>query len=537
MDDRQADSGRGRDAVRGGPGRCQRCAVRVVGGAVALSLWAGAGVQSAYAGTYVMRNCEVPGHGNAPLGPWQPNITAPRMTFLDACTTGGGFGFTFPEAIQMPKASSGLLALVRPTAGPRNAIRLVKARVWYSARLVGSGSPVSVHSIYVSSDRTPFSEVPHGPPGGEDLVFERNFSPLSTDQYYFGIICSADTSSSQDCNLLHKTPLAISGMEVTLTEDIEPKVLRVDGTLVADDVLSGFRTLTYSASDREAGLAKAEVLLGDTVVASRDLTARCAYDDFTVCPEFDESSLNVDTRTVPDGLHRLMLRVRDAAGNVRLEPVAKAVEVRNESGTAPASLRLTARLAGSSRSTATVPFGRRVTVRGRLSRASTGVGRVRVKVLERPQRPRAREVLLGTALTKLDGSFSYRLAAHRPSRTVRLSYASGGQVASRTVRLRVRTAARLQASLRGVVVRFNGRVVGLPLPLAGKHVLLQGRAPGFSWATFDKARTDRRGVYSGRYRLPIRRPGVKLQIRVVVPRERSYPYESYTGRPITLRVR
>jgi len=314
------------------------------------------------------------------------------MTFLDACMTGGGFGFTFPDAGQMPTGSSGLLALVRPTAGPQNAIRLVKAKVWYSARLVGSGTPISIHSVYVRSDRTPFSEVPHGPPGGENLVFERNFNSMSTDQYFFGIACLTDNPSSQDCDLLHDTPLQISGMEVTLTEDVEPEISRVDGTLVADGVQSGFRTLTYSASDRQAGLARVEVLLGDTVVASRDLTARCAFDDFRVCPESDESSLNVDTRTVPDGSHRLTLRVRDAAGNVRLEPVAKAVEVRNESGTAPASLQITARLAGSSRSTATVPFGRRVTVRGRLSRASTGVGRVRVTLFERSRQPRARSL-------------------------------------------------------------------------------------------------------------------------------------------------
>jgi hypothetical protein len=101
----------------------------------------------------------------------------------------------------------------------------------------------------------------------------------------------------------------------------------------------------------------------------------------------------------------------------------------------------------------------------------------------------------------------------------------------------VRAAAILQTSLRGTLVRFGGRVVSGPLPPRGKRVLLQGKAPGYSWATFATVRTNRHGRFTGNYRLPVRRPGVKLQIRVVVPTERGYPYASYTGRPITLRVR
>jgi hypothetical protein len=50
-------------------------------------------------------------------------------------------------------------------------------------------------------------------------------------------------------------------------------------------------------------------------------------------------------------------------------------------------------------------------------------------------------------------------------------------------------------------------------------------------------RTDRRGRFSGTYRLRARRSGVSVQIRVLVPTQRSYPYLAYTGHPVTLRVR
>jgi hypothetical protein len=88
------------------------------------------------------------------------------------------------------------------------------------------------------------------------------------------------------------------------------------------------------------------------------------------------------------------------------------------------------------------------------------------------------------------------------------------------------------------LVRFSGRVLSRPLPVRGKTVKLQGKAPGYAWSKpFAALRTDRRGRFAGSYRLHARRPGVKIQIRVVVPTERGYPYLSYHGRPATLRVR
>jgi hypothetical protein len=59
--------------------------------------------------------------------------------------------------------------------------------------------------------------------------------------------------------------------------------------------------------------------------------------------------------------------------------------------------------------------------------------------------------------------------------------------------------------------------------------MLQGRAPGFAWASFARVRTDRKGRFHGSYRLQARRPGVRLRIRVRVPTESGYPYLTFTG--------
>jgi hypothetical protein len=177
---------------------------------------------------------------------------------------------------------------------------------------------------------------------------------------------------------------------------------------------------------------------------------------------------------------------------------------------------------------------------GRLTTTSTlAVPQARIDVLQRQNRRGAREANVGSALTDDDGNFWYGLPARLPSRTVRLTYEPAvlTQATSAVLKLRVRAAAQLHASLRGTRIRFAGRVLSGPLPKNGKQVLLQGRAPGYAWARFAKLRTDRKGRFSGSYRLAIHRPGVRLQIRAVVPTERGYPYLSCHSRPIRLRVR
>ena len=87
------------------------------------------------------------------------------------------------------------------------------------------------------------------------------------------------------------------------------------------------------------------------------------------------------------------------------------------------------------------------------------------------------------------------------------------------------------------MVRFSGRVLGAPIPKAGKRVLMEGRSPEAAWTEFKSLRTDRTGRFSGTYRLRVRRPGVTLKIRAVVPREAGYGYLSARSRAISLRVR
>jgi hypothetical protein len=489
-----------------------------------------------------MRNCDVPGQPNSPLGPWRTAEMAPNAVMVDACATGGGVGFRFTGLGHIPHGQGAVLALLRPASGPQSQIRLVKAVLWYAARLAGTGPPLNFSSLIIGPGDAFRPGVSNAPPGAENLVLEQVFDPLE-NHYKVFVVCGppAGPPATEDCVPADTMPLQIRGMEVTLSEDVQPIVQPPGGTLLEGGPQSGTRTLTYAASDPQSGLAKVEALLDDTVVASQDLAARCFYSEFSVCPTSQDGTLQIDTRAVPNGSHSLALRVQDAAGNQRVVSGASAIEVANPPG--PESVlgyALTVRFKGTSRSTITVPYGRRVLLRGRLARGSQrGPAGASLDVLERLSRTGAQERAAGSVQLKPDGTFSYVLAANSPSRVIRLAYRPSGGIPtfSSALRLRVRAASTLRASLAGVVIRFSGRVRSGPIPLRGKRLQMEGRAPGSAWKSFASIRTDRAGRFTGRYRLRIRRPGVRLKIRVVVPREDGYPYVTSRSRAVTLTVR
>ncbi|MCA1705081.1 MAG: hypothetical protein LC808_18195, partial [Actinobacteria bacterium] len=147
----------------------------------------------------------------------------------------------------------------------------------------------------------------------------------------------------------------------------------------------------------------------------------------------------------------------------------------------------------------------------------------------------------GTVTTRQDGTFRYTARPRGTSRVLRFQYrpslSNPTVAATDRLRLNVSAAGTLRVALRGTRVSYRGRVVSKPIPRRGKLVHIQGRAVGGAWTTFAIVRTNRAGVVSGRYRLRVRRPGVRLQFRLRIPKEGGYPYAAGSGRPVTRRVR
>lgn len=508
----------------------------VLGTLVAIVVLSSAAVQPARAGTYVIRNCDVPGQPYAPLGPWTiPYGEYPELTISDECATGGGVTFNVVGSQPLP-AGVMTVGIAKPT-GPGGQIELVKATFWYSARLVGSGQPLSFWTRGYRSADSYYHGLQNPPPGSENLVGEQVMEP-GTVAFRVGLGCGP--LADPPCVSANPVPLVIRGVELTLDENAPPFVLAPSGTLVEAGPRSGAQTLAVSASDAQSGVRQIEVLLGESVVATRDITPRCAYADFTACPATVDESLQVDTRAVANGSHQLTVRVRDAAGNQRLTYGTSPVEVANAAAKPLTTYSIVSAFKGTSRSTLTVAYGRRVSLQGRLTEGSQPVpAGTSIDLLERDGRRGSPEKLARSVVTKSDGSFSIGLSTSRPSRTIRVAYrpAGGGEVVSRPLKLRVWAAARVRASLLGRLIRFRGTVVSGPIPKGGKRVQMQGRSPGSAWTTFKTLRTNNKGRFSGTYRLRVRRPGVVLKVRAIVPSESSYGYLSSQSRAVTLRVR
>ncbi len=150
-------------------------------------------------------------------------------------------------------------------------------------------------------------------------------------------------------------------------------------------------------------------------------------------------------------------------------------------------------------------------------------------------------VVLGTARTDAYGMFRFKIPAG-PSRTVRYRYDGTNTVKPAEAQLvtKVWAAARLKASRRrvrnGQAVRFSGRLLGRPIPSAGKVVALQAKV-GRRWRTFATPRANAKGLFRHRYRFTATTGLRRYAFRALVAREAAYPYEKGVSPTLTVTVR
>ena len=139
--------------------------------------------------------------------------------------------------------------------------------MWYAARLAGAGQGISLFASDDDSDKALTNPwLVTGRPGAENLSFERGFSRTNADGFSVGMYCGPVQGPipPDPCVAEYTTPFHVRGMELTLSEDKPPAVLEPAGTLLGRGAQSGVRTLSYTASDLHSGLAKVDVLLGES---------------------------------------------------------------------------------------------------------------------------------------------------------------------------------------------------------------------------------------------------------------------------------
>ncbi len=120
--------------------------------------------------------------------------------------------------------------------------------------------------------------------------------------------------------------LELRGITLELEESGEPGAT-AEGALLAPGARSGVEPLEVRAADGDSGVRRVAVTLGGSPVGT--LQGDCRDDRLPPCPPALRGTLDVDTRAVADGAHRLRVVVTDGAGNSRtLDPAT--VLVRNQ---------------------------------------------------------------------------------------------------------------------------------------------------------------------------------------------------------------
>ncbi len=246
------------------------------------------------------------------------------------------------------------------------------------------------------------------------------------------------------------------------------------------------------------------------------------------------------------GAYRVQLRVCDAVGNTTTVEVGGLTvgspstlsEARSTLAIAGVRAR---KVGGRSTTTATLTFGRRLVLTGRLTDVTA--------------RPLSRHpivvrgtggVAIGSAVTGANGRFQLRVRPIRGGAVTVAAVAGGHDVPTdqlSAVRVRVRPSATLRASTRkavalGAPVVFSGVAGPAPSLLARtapKTVVLEWRDPARGWRPVLNGTLGQDGAY--RFEWRFQTPGQRAVMRVRLPAELGWGLETGQSAPVTVTVR
>jgi hypothetical protein len=310
----------------------------------------------------------------------------------------------------------------------------------------------------------------------------------------------------------------------------------------------------YRAVVEVDGVDALSMPVGEPGPYCRDIGPSPSMNEFAAaqpCPARIEGGvLDVDSSKLPQGRHSVRVLLEDAAGNrtAIFGPVVRSIAADGAIGPgSDPALRGAANGDGASdqaqlsahwgvrgnRTRLVSAFGRAHGVRGRL-RGQDGapIANAAIDVVSRTTAVNARELVKRAGpRTASDGSWRLVLPRGVSSRDLTFRYRSHVNdtiaVATTTMRLRVRAGLRLAIRPRharlGQAIRFDGRLLGGPLPRGGKQIVLMARASHGGWVRFNVIRTDRRGDFHTTYRFQ-QAGAATYRFRALSLAEAAYPY-------------
>jgi hypothetical protein len=329
--------------------------------------------------------------------------------------------------------------------------------------------------------------------------------------------------------------IAVANAHMLVLDDSRPS-LSVSGPLWVDGPHVRTDAAIVDATDN-VGIRSLSILVDGVQKAVAAST--CDSTQRIPCPNVNDGAISLTGADFPDGLHTITVRATDSAGNV--SDASRSIQIFS-----PPASQLTARAAGRRGRAAKrvrVSVRRSVLVRGQLTLASGGnpLGGQPIEVFATDLRTAAPHLKIATAQTDANGRFSFRIPAG-PARLVRFSFpgtSAAGPSAS-SVSLRVPASSTIHAKPRrarlGQRVAISGRLrlAGAANPRPGKLVILQAFERG-SWHTVATTRSQPSGTWRRGIRIQ-RRPGV-YRLRVLIRRERSFPFVTGASRAVRVTIR
>ena len=496
------------------------------------------------------------GMPNAPSG-WEYHVTGSISAQLaDECPTGGRFRFWGDGGTLNPgeglsvrwTAASGT-SLIGVSADWVGVADHTPSRGWGTVRLTQSTDRQLLFS--------------------QDSPFSLGFGVSGTPSFSAAVAPASWFEIRLMC--LDHCPLGVGaelvGQVIRGRFDVDDSSVPVGGlsaSALDAQTWSGLMRFSLNAADVGGGLMQAvvEVDGADAVAVPvgaanpycRDIGPSPSVNEFAAaqpCPlRIDGGTLDIDSSKLPQGRHTVRVLLEDAAGNrtAIFGPVVRNIAATGAIGPgSDPALRGAANGDGASdqarltahwgirggRTRLVSAFGRRHVVRGRLTGADGApIANAAIDVVSKTTAVNARELAKrGGPRTESDGRWRLVLPRNVSSRDLTFHYRSHVNdtvaAATATVHLRVRAGLRLdihpRRARRGQAIRFEGRLLGGPLPRGGKQIVLMARASHGGWVRFNVVRTDRAGRFRTTYRF--QQPGATTyRFRALSLAEAAYPY-------------
>jgi 5-hydroxyisourate hydrolase-like protein (transthyretin family) len=535
------------------------------------------------AGTYSVWSCRDAGGAPVSAAAWIPfgNVANP-LSHSDTCATPGGWlGIQMINPADYSGGSLTGYAFTAPAGTAIDSYRIEMAGqtssptggTHFELGLMIGGDPLVHAGDGCTADIDPctFGDAT-GAWDAAGNVFTA--SALAIGGIAFGGTCTAPTSCVVGVN---SSPYPAFGRlyrsEVVLSDPTAPVVGAIEGGATAADPLSGNRSVAADVSDVGGGVFRTQLLVDGAVVDQADGRGRCA-DPFTgtaPCPDVQRAQFELDTTTLADGPHEVVVRAFDAAMNpadsapldVRVDnapppPVEVPGPVRTITvpvpGSDPQPAAATQTDAPSQTEspapktvalTLKAPAGRqRLPVRGTLRGTAVGAdGMPKAGVTVRFER-RAFGAdddawkLVATTTTGADGG--YALPVVRRSGQLRIAVGASGYDARPLVvgfvaPIDLDVSASDTTLRNGDTVTLRGIVRADGGAQSGRDVLVQAQVRG-AWRTVDSAEIGDDGRIAWTYRFTSTAQTARYRFRFVLPRTAALPWQRLASDPVSVLV-